>query len=39
MCCGVGNLEHAKLRKTAMDKGLRMGEVTQRMLDAADLPG
>ena len=29
----------AKLRKAAMDKGLRMGEVAQRMLDAADLLG
>ncbi|MGB4115076.1 MAG: ANTAR domain-containing protein [Polaromonas sp.] len=28
-----------KLRKAAMDKGLRMGEVAQRMLDAADLLG
>ena len=27
----------AKLRKAAMDKGLRIGEVAQRMLDAADL--
>ena len=26
-----------KLRNAAMDKGLRMGEVAQRMLDAADL--
>ena len=26
-----------KLRKAAMDKGLRIGEVAQRMLDAADL--
>ena len=29
----------AKLRKAAMDKGLRMGEVAQRMLDAAHLLG
>lgn len=29
----------AKLRKAAMDKGLRIGEVAQRMLDAADLLG
>ena len=28
-----------KLRKAAMDKGLRLGEVAQRMLDAADLLG
>jgi response regulator NasT len=28
-----------KLRKVAMDKGLRLGEVAQRMLDAADLLG
>ena len=28
-----------KLRKAAMDKGLRIGEVAQRMLDAADLLG
>lgn len=28
-----------RLRKAAMDKGLRMGEVAQRMLDAADLLG
>jgi response regulator NasT len=28
-----------KLRKTAMDKGLRMGDVAQRMLDAAELLG
>jgi response regulator NasT len=28
-----------KLRKAAMDKGLRMGEVAQRLLDAADLLG
>ena len=30
---------YAKLRKAAMDKGLRLGEVAQRMLDAADLLG
>ena len=29
----------AKLRKAAMDKGLRLGEVAQRMLDVADLLG
>ena len=29
----------AKLRKAAMDKGLRLGDVAQRMLDAADLLG
>ena len=29
----------AKLRKAAMDKGLRMGEVAQRMLDAVHLLG
>ena len=28
-----------KLRKAAMDKGLRLGDVAQRMLDAADLLG
>ncbi len=32
-------LAHEKLRKAAMDKGLRMGEVAQRLLDAADLLG
>ena len=32
-------LAFEKLRKAAMDKGLRMGEVAQRMLDAADLLG
>jgi response regulator NasT len=30
---------YEKLRKAAMDKGLRMGEVAQRLLDAADLLG
>jgi response regulator NasT len=30
-------LAYDKLRKAAMDKGLRMGEVAQRLLDAADL--
>ena len=30
---------YQKLRKAAMDKGLRLGEVAQRMLDAADLLG
>ena len=37
-----GLSEHAayeKLRKAAMDKGLRLGEVAQRMLDVADLLG
>ena len=29
----------ARLRKAAMDKGLKLGEVAQRMLDAADLLG
>ena len=28
---------YAKLRKTAMDKGLKVGEVAQRILDVADL--
>ena len=32
-------LAYEKLRKAAMDKGLRLGEVAQRMLDAADLLG
>ncbi|NQW80343.1 MAG: ANTAR domain-containing protein [Polaromonas sp.] len=32
-------LAYDKLRKAAMDKGLRMGEVAQRLLDAADLLG
>ena len=30
---------YARLRKAAMDKGLRLAEVAQRMLDAADLQG
>ena len=30
---------YARLRKAAMDKGLRLAEVAQRMLDAADLLG
>ena len=30
---------HAALRKMAMDRQLRLGEVAQRMLDAADLLG
>lgn len=30
---------YEKLRKAAMDQGLRLGEVAQRMLDAADLLG
>ncbi len=32
-------LAYEKLRKAAMDKGLRLGEVAQRMLDMADLLG
>ncbi len=32
-------LAYEKLRKAAMDKGLRLAEVAQRMLDAADLLG
>jgi two-component system, response regulator / RNA-binding antiterminator len=28
-----------KLRKNAMDRGLRLGEVAQRLVDAADLLG
>ncbi|EKD99309.1 MAG: hypothetical protein ACD_23C00023G0002 [uncultured bacterium] len=28
-----------KMRKTAMDKGLKLAEVAQRMLDVADLLG
>ena len=28
-----------KLRKAAMDKGMRLGDVAQRMLDVADLLG
>ena len=28
---------YERLRKAAMDKGLRIGEVAQRMLDVADL--
>jgi len=30
---------YAKLRKTAMDKGLKLGDVAQRILDVADLLG
>lgn len=30
---------YEKLRKAAMNKGLRLGEIAQRMLDAADLLG
>ena len=30
---------YARLRKAAMDKGLKLGEIAQRMLDAADLLG
>ena len=33
------DVAYAKLRKAAMDKGLRISEVAQRMLDAADLLG
>ncbi|MEZ7849070.1 MAG: ANTAR domain-containing protein [Polaromonas sp.] len=33
------SLAYEKLRKAAMDKGLRMGEVAQRLLDAADMLG
>lgn len=32
-------LAYDKLRKAAMDKGLRMGEVAQRLLEAAELLG
>jgi response regulator NasT len=28
-----------KMRKTAMDKGLKLADVAQRMLDVADLLG
>jgi two-component system, response regulator / RNA-binding antiterminator len=30
---------YEKLRKTAMDKGLKLSDVAQRMLDVADLLG
>ncbi len=30
-------LAYEKLRKTAMDKGMKLAEVAQRMLDVADL--
>ena len=30
---------YARLRKTAMDKGLKLSEVAQRILDVADLLG
>ena len=30
---------YEKLRKTAMDKGLKLGEVARRMLDMVDLLG
>jgi len=30
---------YAKLRKTAMDRGLKLGEIAQRLIDAADLLG
>ena len=33
------DVAYAKLRKAAMDKGLRMAELAQRMLDAAELLG
>jgi response regulator NasT len=37
---GIGESEaHARLRKTAMDKGLKLGEVAQRILDVAELLG
>ncbi len=30
---------YARLRKTAMDKGLKLADVAQRILDVADLLG
>jgi response regulator NasT len=33
------DVAYAKLRKTAMDKNLKIVEVAQRMLDVADLMG
>jgi response regulator NasT len=37
---GIGESEaYARLRKTAMDKGLKLAEVAQRILDVADLLG
>ena len=37
---GIGEPEaYARLRKAAMDKGLKMSEVAQRIVDAADLLG
>ena len=30
---------YARLRKTAMDKGLRLAEVAQRVIDVADMLG
>jgi response regulator NasT len=30
---------YSRLRKTAMDKGLRLADVAQRILDVADLLG
>ena len=30
---------YARLRKTAMDRGLRLAEVAQRLLDVADVLG
>ena len=39
-CQGLSEkVAYEKLRKAAMDKGLRLGEVAQRMLDMADLLG
>ena len=35
---GLGEDEaYARLRKTAMDRGLRVAEVAQRLLDLADV--
>ncbi len=37
---GIGENEaYARLRKTAMDKGLKLAEVAQRIIDVADLLG
>ena len=33
------DVAYARMRKAAMDKGIKLGEVAQRMLDAADLLG
>ncbi|MDP1790444.1 MAG: ANTAR domain-containing protein, partial [Methylibium sp.] len=30
---------YARLRKTAMDRGLRVAEVAQRLIDVADMLG